>query len=270
MLLAATLNGCRSIEPLPAPSVEFAADCSPHRGTFIVVHGLNNRPDCLESFEAQLRQLGFGIERVTLVGHEFSIRVRHGASRALWLRQIDAAVRRVRMRSPREPLWGLGYSLGGALLATACSSQPFDGLVLLAPALRLRPRTYLTWPASLLAGSGAALPSFAPQSYRACDWTSVDCYKGLFDTVRMLSCTDQLRSTPTLVMMGMKDELVDAESVQSWIVSERLQSWQFVPIRTRPWHHLLLDESCLGETSWKHVVWMLRNFLQSRPVAREV
>jgi alpha-beta hydrolase superfamily lysophospholipase len=141
------------------------------------------------------------------------------------------AVRAVRLRHPRSPLFVLGVSMGGAVVLSALADAPIDGVagvVLIAPAvwgrkhLNAVQRAALwllsnTVPAMRLTGEGLRIkPSDNIEMLRALARdpkiireTRVDAIKGLVDLMdSAFAAAPRLGPAPVLVAYGLRDEIV--------------------------------------------------------------
>ncbi|MEM7588835.1 MAG: alpha/beta fold hydrolase [Myxococcota bacterium] len=108
----------------------------------LLVHGRGQNPDELEDVVETLNSLGIDVLRVHLIGHPQGPETAAGLG--AWLRQLEQAYKQVVQDASRTkgqlPVFGVGYSLGGALLVRLIQQareEPilFSKLVLLAPAI---------------------------------------------------------------------------------------------------------------------------------------
>lgn len=234
-------------------------------GAVVMIHGMNNTPESMAAFTEALIRLDYAVLRVRLSGHDPERGQRHGATRALWLEEVSAGFEQAKACYPTGPIIGFGYSLGGALAVSWLDAGGVcDGLVLIAPSLRLRPTVQLVRPLAWLSGVGLALPSLTPAKYRAFRFTSLDTYAAMFDTVDaldQLSRPDQVGGVPTLVLADPDDELVDVQQTETWITEQRLSCWQFHSVRSNPLHHLILDAESAGPSAWLEILSQVKAFL---------
>jgi alpha-beta hydrolase superfamily lysophospholipase len=163
----------------------------------LVIHGLNCRPDKMESIIAELTARGIDCLNLSLRGHgenytpienKTSADARMEAfkrvSYALWKSETYQAYKHIKKRSNQYqvPLFFVGFSMGGLLGVDLLASNPevkFDKMVLFAPALKMRTRNHLLKIFSLF--PSLVIPSMAHTSYLANSGTPMAAYNALFD-----------------------------------------------------------------------------------------
>lgn len=178
---------------------------------------------------------------------------------------LTDAARALRARYPGVPLYLLGDSMGGAVIAAAVTgpeAPPVNGIILAAPAVWARsamplPHRVALWvsahtvPWMDLSGSGLGIQaSDNIEMLRALGRdplvikeTRVDAVHGLVDLMdQALASAPNLR-VPALLLYGEKDQVIPAEPI--------LRFWRGLPAATRPdqrralyadgWHMLLRD-----------------------------
>ena len=243
------------------------------KAVVLVAHGLNLRAHALRALYEPLREQGATIVVLRLRGH-----ARDSAGDAATLeemRSIDATQwvedwrDSVRVAEDLATARGvslsfLGYSLGALIHVYGLSTgqlehNPFGRQVLLAPAVRLRPRSRLVRLFQPL-GMRFILPSFARREIRSYRATSVGAYMALLGLEADVSVLDDAARVkfPTLVLMDSGDELVSHARLVEWIASNGLApEWQVTAIakdRTtaRSWiRHDIVDEHSLGKSTYE-------------------
>jgi len=243
------------------------------QGTIIVVHGLNNAPDSMLSFIEVFRDAGFAVLRVELAGHYSSGVNRHEVLLEDWYSDISAAIVKARDRYPDKPVFVFGYSLGASLVVSFLdkfSEQTVEGMVLLAPAIRLRTFLYtvrsLTWLRKFRIG----LPSLAPRKYRVWTLTPLQQYHLLLcivDNLKVLQHPARLNAIPCQIMLSSKDELIGHQELKSWIKNNNLSKWKltYLPAQSKnhtSLEHMCLDESSAGREQWAEISMNMTNFYQ--------
>lgn len=243
------------------------------RAVVLVAHGLNLRAHALRALYEPLRERGATIVVLRLRGH-----ARDTAGDAATLeemRSIDATqwvedwresvqVAEELATSCGVPLTFLGYSLGALIhvygLATGVlEHNPFLRQVLLAPAVRVRPRSRLVLLFQPL-GRRFILPSFARREIRSYRATSVGAYVALLGLEADVSVLDDAARVkfPTLVLMDSGDELVSHARLAEWIEANGLApEWRITAIakdrataRSRI-RHDIVDEHSLGKATYE-------------------
>ncbi|MFN8389664.1 MAG: alpha/beta fold hydrolase [Bdellovibrionota bacterium] len=237
-----------------------------HRGTVLLVHGLNNRPEVMQPLAERLADEGYDACVVTLTGHESSGAWPDVDYEAAWLGDFSRAVESAKARFPDQPLFGIGYSLGATVITRSLADHPelqLSGLVLISPAwpLTLRSRLIRAFvPFDVL---GMSLPSFAPPAYRAHNRTSLRAYRGLFRLADSVNegmegdASRRLRATKTLCAISPDDRLVSYSGMEDWLAKHKLPDWTLEALHPAPQDsslpaHLVLDEESLGHEEWEH------------------
>lgn len=251
-------------------------DGAPPRAVVVVAHGLNQRAHALLALCEALRQRGAAIVLIRFHGHHW------GAERSPdtleewrsvawrdWVRDWEegAAVGASLAARHGVPLTFLGFSLGALVhgYALACRDDeppPFVRQLLLAPAIRVRPRSRAILLFRAL-GRRFLVPSIAPVAIRAHDGTSVAAYMALFHLESSLDAPrhpERLR-LPTLVLIDPRDELAGPARLGRWIARQGLSElWQVRDVPREPgrgirtFRHYVTDEAALGAASFAELV----------------
>ena len=244
------------------------------KGVALVIHGLNLKPDKMDSIITLLTQFDIDVLKMSLSGHGKNytpkIHIDTGSARMetlkrvsfrLWHEETYQAydIAKKMSRKKGVPLFLVGYSLGGLMgldLFATCSAAYFNRMVLLAPALNLH--TFYYAAKFLLPFPKLVIPSFSPVSYRANFGTPVSAYCALFEAIKHLhqNMTSRL-NVPTIVIIDPQDELVPYKRLEKTIKSQNLDHWEFHLLKKSEKdakkipHHLIIDESTVGKDSWK-------------------
>lgn len=243
------------------------------RGVALVVHGLNLKPERMESLIAPLNGAGIDVLNLSLYGHGDNYLNREGmdpdearldsfrsVTFRLWSAEMYDAYRKVsrRARQKKVPLFLVGYSLGGLLGCDLQLSRPdvrFDRMVLFAPALKITLKPYLL--KALMPFPDLVLDSLSPEIYRANAGTPMAGYRALFDALARFERNLDLRlNVPTLVFLDREDEFISRDDLSAMIAGNRLDRWTLAPVeKDLPEaglyaHHLLIDEAVVGKVMW--------------------
>jgi esterase/lipase len=243
------------------------------KGVALVVHGLNLKPEKMESLIALMNRTGIEVLNVSLHGHGDNYLSREKGNREearldsfrtvthrLWSAEVYAAYQRVRQWAQRKrvPLFLVGYSLGGLLGCELQVSRPdvhFDRMVLFAPALKITQKPYLL--KALMPFPDLVIDSLSPVDYRANAGTPMAGYKALFETLEHFEAHINGRlNVSTLVFMDRNDEFISYDKLQEMIIEEKLDRWRLVAVEKEPpeailyAHHLLIDETVVGKAIW--------------------
>lgn len=169
------------------------------------------------------------------------------------------------------PLYFLGYSLGALLgqsmIALKHHYECFEKQVLLAPAIAIRPRSYIL-KCLLIFGKQRMLPSFSPRPYRANDALPLAIYQLLFTEVKkVVQCGFNNWKVPTLILIDPKDELISYKKLMQYMNQYKLTNCQILALnserksRRGQYHHLILDEETMGTANWEMVTREMQKFL---------
>jgi alpha-beta hydrolase superfamily lysophospholipase len=246
------------------------------KGVALVIHGLNLRPDKMESIIALLTRSYIDVLTLSLRGHgkNYAHTANVADSKArmetfktvsyeYWIKETHRAygLADKRSREKQVPLFLIGFSLGGLLGVTLFASYPdvyFNRMVLLAPALQIN-KIYclakLLFPFSKL-----VIPSLLMKSYCSNRGTPIAGYNALFEAIEQFNKNmSQKLNVPTLVFMHKQDELVSYRRLNRFIKNRRLHQWKLHPVKKHATgakektHHLIIDESSIGKDAWNEM-----------------
>jgi alpha-beta hydrolase superfamily lysophospholipase len=252
----------------------------PVNGVVIVAHGLNVKPSKMGGPEdagtivEALLDGGYHVVRAVFTGHS------GGAMAAVtgqaWLEDARACVSVARAEAGRvEALTGsrcrlylAGFSLGALVFEVLMNEDAvFDKAVLFSPAVAIKS---LAHGILLLdtAGDGQIITSRSPAEYRAGPGASIAAYKALFALeARLESFSFAKNNIPTLVFIDPLDELVSFGKLKRLVTKHGLTGWRLRKVSNRngsirpAYHHLIIDEVCLGKENWAAVRRDMLDFL---------
>jgi esterase/lipase len=259
-------------------------------GVALVIHGLNGRPDKMESIIAEMTAAGIDCLNLSLRGHgenysqlndtdsaEARLQAFKSASYQLWRTETYQAYQQAKKRSNRYGtcLFFVGFSMGGLLGVDLFSSNPyikFDKMVLFAPALKMYNRNFLLKTMSPF--EGLVVPSFSPGSYRANKGTPMAAYNALFEASKHFERhLDPKINVPTVVFIDKQDELISFSGLKNMIRKQNLDQWNLHPVKKDKtateieMHHILIDEASVGKRMWKEIVDTTITHLLNGPAA---
>jgi alpha-beta hydrolase superfamily lysophospholipase len=246
-------------------------------GVALVIHGLNGRPDKMESIIAEMTAAGIDCLNLSLRGHgenysqlntsdsaKARMRAFKSVSYQLWRTETYQAYQQVRKRSDRYGacLFFVGFSMGGLLGVDLFTSNPyikFDKMVLFAPALKMHNRNYILKTMSPF--PGLVVPSFGPEAYRANRGTPMAAYNALFKAAKHFEKNlDPKINVPTVIFIDAQDELISFSSLQEMIRKQNLGQWNLHPVAKDKtateieMHHIIIDEASVGKHMWQEIV----------------
>jgi esterase/lipase len=246
-------------------------------GVALVIHGLNSRPDKMESIIAKMNDFGIDCLNLSLRGHGENYSALNHMNSAdarmetfkcvtypLWKNEAYQAYQRVKKMSNRyaTPSFFVGFSMGGLLgvdLLSSNSKVTFDKMVLFAPAIKMHKRNSLL--KILSPFPRIVIPSIAHKSYLANDGTSIAAYNALFEMYAHLENNLNPKiNIPTVVFIDKQDELISFSGLQNMVQDQNLDQWKIHPVKKDKtatkikMHHLIIDEASVGNNMWQEIV----------------
>ena len=247
-------------------------------GVALVIHGLNSRPDKMESIIDRMNDVGIDCLNLSLRGHgenysdlshtesaDARMETFKSVTYPLWKTEAYQAYQRVERISKlyTTPLFFVGFSMGGLLGVDLLSSHPsvqFDKMVLFAPAIKMHKRNSLL--KILSPFPRIVIPSIAHKSYLTNEGTSIAAYNALFEMyVHLENNLDPKKiNISTVVFIDKQDELISFSSLQNMIQDQNLDQWKIHPVKKDKtatkikMHHLIIDEASVGNYMWQEIV----------------
>ncbi|MGQ7845290.1 alpha/beta hydrolase [Granulosicoccus sp. 3-233] len=116
----------------------------PHRGRYLLIHGLNDSPTVWRDMARELAQRGYDVRAILLPGHGNTPEAQLEVTYRMWL---DAARLQLELwRQGDEPFFIGGFSLGGVIATIlAIEYEGIDGLLLFSPAYYSTRNSLLRW-----------------------------------------------------------------------------------------------------------------------------
>jgi esterase/lipase len=246
------------------------------KGVALVVHGLNLKPERMQSIIAELNNMGIDVLNLSLRGHGKNYQTNFNISSEearlesfrtvtynLWMEEIYKAYRKVRARASKKnvPVFFIGYSLGGLMGCDLALMHPdvfYDRMVLFAPALNITVESYLL--KALLPFPNIVIDSLSPVYYRTNKGTPMAAYKALFEAGALFekNVNDKLNK-PTLIFIDEKDEFVSCAKLTEMIACWNFDQWQIHIVKKDDdvgkniSHHLIIDRDSVGRKMWKQI-----------------
>jgi len=242
----------------------------------LVVHGLNLRPDKMESIITLLTDSGIDVLNLSLRGHgrNYTGKTHIDSAKArleafktvsyqLWIDETHRAYHIVRERSAQKklPLFFVGFSLGGLMGVDLFASYPdvyFDRMVLLAPALSMHAINYTAKLLSLF--PRLVIPSFTLADYRANNGTPMAAYNSVFEAVKHFNKNVNPEiNVPTLIFIDQQDELISYGGLKRLVKNKQLDQWKFHHVQKgktgvkEKMRHLIIDEPSVGKDMWQEM-----------------
>ena len=260
------------------------------KGIALVIHGLNLRPDKMQSIISVLAESGIDVLRLSLRGHGENYTHQSGIDKEqarleafktvsfpLWLNEAYLAYNQVREKAAQKkvPLFFVGFSLGGLIGLDLFVSRPevqYDRMILFAPAIKLHPLHYLARILSPM--SRLVIPSMAPDTYLSNKkGTPVAAYNALFEGLKHFEKHVSRRlNVPTLIFIDENDEFIPARAIEKLIKEKKLDQWKLYIVEKEAtanrdtFHHHIIDESSTGKTVWEKMMAAVKmNLIANQP-----
>jgi len=229
------------------------------REVFLTLPGLNLDPARLDPLRSILHSSGAATLAPALAGYA-KTGPQELVSARQWMGDLTEAHQEARFLHPGAAISMLGFSIGAALGLVWCqmTGNAFDRVVLVAPALGLRPLTRLGLLALSSLPSSWMIPSAGPRDYQWHRATSVNHYRAAQYLMVRIASGPGPRPRASFTAVSPKDELISPEAARLYVqachdagpAGAHKLHW----IEHRPrfgWpRHLTLDATTLGETHW--------------------
>lgn len=253
-----------------------AISTKPAIAVALVVHGLNVYPCRMSPIIQLLTENGVDAFNLALHGHGGNYSEHPGlsledarlesfrqVSYRLWRDEFHAAYTEATIRAEHighVPIYLIGYSLGGLIGCDSFADSPdvdFAKMVLFAPALKIRPVSYVLRPLSPF--PRIIIPSASPEGYRCNRGTSMAAYNALYIAVDHFDRNvGRKLNIPTLVFLDKKDELVSYSETRKLIDYAGLTRWRLYTVEKdktaeQRYRHLIIDASSVGQAMWEKI-----------------
>lgn len=281
LLVAATLGACApelrpAGRPVAEPQLHDDAIIAPDgarlplrvwepegepRAIILALHGFNDYSTAFDLPARYWAEHGILTYAYDQRGFGATVTAGYWSGTSTMIADLNVAASLIRAKHKGTPLFLLGESMGGAVLAAAANPElpPTEGVILVAPAVRARATMnpfYETvlWLGShifpylrLTAGQYARMPTDNIEVLRAMSEdplvikrTRVDAVWGLVDLMdHAFEKAPAIGAVPTLVVYGTSDEIVPREPVDAFVA--RLPSRVPVAVYDGGYHMLLRD-----------------------------
>lgn len=233
----------------------------------LVAHGLNQKPEAMLPLISLLAKEGSDVYLVRLSGHRNADNSINTISALVWENEMlqAYAVASEASSALSRPLFFLGYSLGALLaqstIVAITERTAFDKQVLLAPAIALRSGCYLL---KLLfpAGMQKRVPSFSPAKHRVHNSLPLLVYDILFKEEQKVKASSFGKAAiATLLVIDPQDEMVSYKKLLGQINLNKLSNYRIVTLKSRGYHHLIVDEPSMGAENWIRITNEITAFL---------
>ena len=248
------------------------------KGVALVIHGLNLRPDRMQSVISTLTESGIDVLGLSLRGHGANYAHRDDMDAAtarletfknvsypLWINEAYLAYLQVKKRAQQQnvPVFLTAFSVGGLIgldLFASNADVQFDKMVLLAPAISLRATIYLE--RALSPFPRLVIPSLADDAYLANKkGTPIAAYNALFEALyHFEDSAGSKLNVPTLVFIDEQDEFIPLWGLKKQVEEKSLDQWKFYIVQKEEnvgagaFHHHIIDASSTGKMVWQDMM----------------
>ncbi len=244
------------------------------KGIMLVLHGLNLKPSKMNSLSHFWSSQGYSVLRGTLSGHFGSEEEMKAVTQLTWRRNVSNLICHAWKRASNAnlPLYFLGYSLGAASMIDTLKSQglpnPFEKMILLAPAIRVKWYANLTKIVSFFSGK-IMIPSGNLKDYRSQNGTATAAYSSLHQIIDTIEAPYTSMNVPTWIYLDPDDELISKSGLQELVDHKDLNLWSLKLINKsktsldKNYHHLIIDPPTLGAESFNQMSADMKSFIES-------
>ncbi len=234
----------------------------------LCAHGLNQKPDALKYLLNDISKLGFKTYLLHLPGHagelDFS-----GLKAEDYYQAHEQSYKYIKEKH-NKPIHFLGYSFGGLIGVHHFDLCPFEKMVLIAPALKLRGYTSLLKPflphINRIVSVRLGHPEFEAKYRYHEQGVPAEVYTSFFNIYSSHKFKDKslAKKAPALVMVHPRDELVSYWKLRRWV--KKKTQWKFMSLSNkdaefRRYNHLCFDPITLGELSYSLLLKEIESFL---------
>lgn len=234
----------------------------------LCAHGLNQKPEALKPLLSDLASSGFETYLHHLPGHHnFDYHKKLTAEK--YIEDHEKSYQYLKDKF-KKPIYFLGYSFGGLIGVHQFKSSPFKKMILLAPALRMRPYTLLLQPLLPFLNHVVSIQmgddEFEKKYRYHSQGVPADIYKSFFNIYHSQKLKEKNESSESeaLIFIHPSDELVNYKALKKYVASQ--SQWQLKELdnqaaRFKRYNHLCFDEDTLGASSYQNLIKEIKNFL---------
>ncbi len=258
----------------PELHLERISSFDPNQSPLLAVHGLNQNPDSLKKLLNDLSHLGFCTYLLHLPGHQKKELRSHLTANDFYSAYQKAYL--YLKEAHTLPIVGLGYSLGGLIMYSQREKCPLGRMILMAPALEIKPYThiikaFIPW-LSHIRSYPLEKKIYEPIYRYHQTGVPSPIYKSFFsiygDWQKIKRKQAQQRNGSkerVLVFSQPGDEIVSHQGLKSWFIQQG--RGQFVEIKgkdaqLKSFRHLFVDDTTLGTESYRFLLASIEDFLK--------
>jgi dienelactone hydrolase len=257
----------------PSPAGTWLRTEGKPKAVALVLHGMNIKPQRMDTIARILTSSRVDCYRGTLTGHDGDMQALKRVTRRTLLRDTAKAYRKAAARAKKlgVPLYLVGFSLGALLpndLAARNKRVRFDKMILFAP--ELTPHAVANLVRPLRPFSRLVLPSSFPRQYSVHKGTPIAVYASMLDSVSALRKAgyEHARKTPTIIFADAGDKLANTAKLARTIRKNKLDAWKLFHIHgegktyAKGMGHLVIDGEAVGAKQWQKIEATIRDFVR--------
>ena len=233
----------------------------------LVVHGLNQNPESFKPLLVDLSKRGITCHLLHLPGHLNDDVLNQSVTKEMILKAYIKAYQKVQSMAEVDdvPFGFLGYSFGGLIGTSQLNSYHFNKVLLLAPALKLRPFTHGLRPLLPVLSRVFSVPLGNRKMeeryrfhHRGVPRAVYKTFFQIYDSFQFQRRKKEILSkVEGMVFVHPRDELVSYWRLRRWL--KKHSNWQLKRLSNSKgefnrYRHLVFDETTLGKESYQSLV----------------
>ncbi len=233
----------------------------------ILLHGLNNPPEVLNSMATHFESKGFKVHVFNLLGHKKEQPLTH-----LTLKECLHHIHYQMLKIPKDhEIYFLGFSQGALIFQLyqmmKINQHTIKAQVLLAPALYIKRQGFMGALIGMLSET-MKIPSRAPKEFRVFDKLNIGYYKELMEQLRVFHKhgIKHLTQVPTLILSDAKDELIDMNRLHAEMLKNNMDSWKIIYLnrdlkhmKHYGKHHIMFNQNYFTNEDWNSMIGEMEN-----------
>ena len=241
---------------IPTSIIRYELPKQDSNGLVVIAHGLNLRPEKMNSLADFFLSQNFTIANIALLGHKTNDENQWGhLNISSWKREMTELGEW--LTKCHQSWIGVGQSTGAVMLywmAQQKVSPPPQQFYFFAPAFIPKyPLGILSWLANWF--PTFKIPSANLEDYRVHDGTTLSAYRTLYLTSKETAPKEDLLNIMNIIVSD-EDELLSVEDTKSWAKLPEQQWWTYKPIAQdqKTIHHLMIDSKTMGHEAWESLL----------------
>jgi alpha-beta hydrolase superfamily lysophospholipase len=242
----------------------------------LCIHGLNQNPESFKPLLLDLVRQGISCHLLHLPGHLNDDKLNKRVTKDMIFEAYENAYNAVRDMAEADgvPYSFLGYSFGGLIGTSRLEDYQFNKVILLAPAIKLRPFTHGLRPFLPMLSRVVSVPLGNRRMeeryrfhHRGVPRAVYKTFFEIYDQYQFRRKNKKyLKSVDGLVFVHPRDELVSYRRLRRWL--RKHSNWELKQLSNRQadfgrFKHLIIDETTLGKENYKFLLTEAVNFLLS-------